>query len=115
MAKMKTKYEKQYHVKKGDLVEVIAGKEKGKRGEIIFVDKEKDRVFIKDLNLVVKAVRPNRNMPRGGFVQVEAGIHVSNVLLVCPKCNKGVRVGKKIVNGKKVRYCKKCGNIIDKV
>ncbi len=108
-------------IKKGDTVIVVRGKEaiKGKRGEVIRVLREKNRVIVKDVNIVKKHLRPIEGVREGGIVEMEAPIHISNVMLVCPKCDKPTKVGFKIVEEKdvvrKYRYCKKCGENIDLV
>ncbi len=108
-------------IKKGDTVIVVRGKEaiKGKRGEVLRVLREKNRVIVKDVNIVKKHLRPIEGVREGGIVEMEAPIHISNVMLVCPKCDKPTKVGFKIVEEKdvvrKYRYCKKCGENIDLV
>ena len=101
------------NVKKGDKVEVITGKDKGKRGEILRSLPQQQRVVVEGAGLIKKAMRPTQQNPQGGIVTMEAPIHVSNVMLVCPKCDKATRVANKRVDGKKVRVCKKCGADID--
>ena len=101
------------NVKKGDKVEVITGKDKGKRGEILRSLPQQQRVVVEGAGLMKKAMRPTQQNPQGGIVTMEAPIHVSNVMLVCPKCDKATRVANKRVDGKKVRVCKKCGADID--
>jgi large subunit ribosomal protein L24 len=104
-----------FSLKKNDLVMVIAGKETGKSGRILRVFSRKNRVLIEKVNFVKKHTRPSGQTRRGGIVEKEAPIHVSNVMLVCEKCNLPIRVGRKILDdGKKVRACKKCGEILDK-
>jgi large subunit ribosomal protein L24 len=100
-------------LKKGDTVIVIAGKSKGVVGEILEI--KGDRVYVKGANLVKKAIRPNQNMPKGGIITTEGPIHISNVMIYNKKIGKGDRIGVKFVNGKKVRYFKKTGDLIDKV
>ena len=101
-------------VKKGDKVQVIAGKDKGKQGEILRSIPQRQRVVVEKCNMVKKAMRPTQQNPQGGITTVEAPLHVSNVMLVCPSCGKPVRTGKRINDeGKKVRVCKKCGKDID--
>jgi len=101
------------HIKKNDTVRVIAGKEKGKTGKVIGVTKEKNRVLIEKINLIKKHQRPDAK-GKGGILEKEAPLHVSNVMLVCSKCNTGVRVGyKTLEDGKKVRICKKCQELLD--
>ena len=101
------------NVKKGDTVVVIAGKDKGKQGEIIQALPKKNKVLVKDVNKVKRHTKPNQKAPQGGIITKEAPLHASNVMLVCPACKKATRVGHKEVNGKNVRVCKKCGEIID--
>ena len=101
------------HVRKGDNVKVLTGKDRGKEGKIIRAIPETERVVVEKINMMKKAMRPTQQNPQGGISTMEAPIHVSNVMLVCPKCNKPTRVGHKIENGKKVRVCKKCGKEID--
>ncbi len=104
-------------IKKGDTVVVLRGKEKGKTGEVIRVLREKNSVVIKDVNLVKKHVKEIPNVREGGIYEMEAPIHISNVMLICPKCEKPTRVGiRTVVEGdtiRKYRYCKKCNENID--
>ena len=102
------------HVKKGDKVMVISGKEKGKTGTIIAAFPKKDRVLVEGMNLVKKHMKPNQANPQGGIVSQEASIHVSNVMLIDPKSGEPTRVGYKVEDGKKVRVAKKSGETIDK-
>ncbi|WP_019415634.1 50S ribosomal protein L24 [Paenisporosarcina sp. TG20] len=102
------------HVKKGDKVMVISGKEKGKNGTIIAAFPKTDRVMVEGLNLVKKHLKPNQANPQGGIVSQEASIHVSNVMLIDPKSGEPTRVGYKVEDGKKVRVAKKSGETIDK-
>lgn len=102
------------HVKKGDKVMVISGKEKGKTGTIIAAFPKKDRVLVEGMNLVKKHMKPNQANPQGGIVSQEASIHVSNVMLIDPKSGEPTRVSYKVEDGKKVRVAKKSGETIDK-
>ena len=102
------------HIKKGDKVMVISGKEKGKTGTIIAAFPKKDRILVEGLNLVKKHMKPNQANPQGGIVSQEASIHISNVMLIDPKSGEPTRVGYKVVDGKKVRVAKKSGETIDK-
>lgn len=103
-----------FHIRRGDLVEVISGKEKGKRGKIISVLTKRSRVIVEKVNLVKRHVRPSEKYPTGGIIEKEASIHISNVMIVCPKCDKPVRTGKKLLQDRrKVRCCKKCGEVIE--
>lgn len=104
-----------FHVRKNDLVMVIAGKEKGKTGKILKVLPKKNRVVVEKVNFIKRHTRPTGRMRQGGIIQKEAPIHISNVLLLCPKCNKGVRTGSRhLEDGKKVFVCKKCGEIMER-
>lgn len=106
---------KKYKLKKGDPIIVISGKEKGKRSKIIKIDRAKDKVFAEGLNIVKKHVKPNQLNPEGGIIEKEMPIHISNVMYYCKKCDKGVRLGYKLLEiGNKQRFCKSCGEIIDK-
>lgn len=101
-------------VKKGDQVEVISGKDKGKRGEVLSVDRKKDRVVVEGVNIVHRHMRPTQDNPQGGIIENEAPIHVSNVMVVCPRCDEKSRIGyRRIDNDEKVRYCKKCDEVVD--
>lgn len=101
------------NVKVDDNVMVITGKDKGKQGKILHSIPEQERVVVEKINMIKKAMRPTQQNPQGGISSMEAPIHVSNVMLICPKCNKPTRVGHAVENGKKVRICKKCGKAID--
>ena len=101
------------HVKKGDTVMVLTGKDKGKVGKILKAIPKKMRVVVEGVNLIKKHQRPTQSNPEGGIITKEAPIHVSNVLLFCPKCNKGVRTRKKIDENRKIRVCVKCGYEFD--
>lgn len=103
------------HVKKGDTVIVIAGKDAGKKGKVLEVITKADRVVVEKVNVVKRHTRPSQANPQGGILEKEAPIHASNVMVHCPKCDKAVRVGKQInENGSKNRVCKKCGTNLDK-
>lgn len=102
-------------IKKGDTVVVIAGKDKGKKGKVLSVFPKKERLIVENINMATKHVRPTRQIQQGGIVHQEAPIHISNVMLLCKKCNKPTRIGMKMLDdGTKVRVCKKCGEDLDK-
>ena len=103
---------KKFRIKKGDTVYVNAGNDKGKTGKVLTVITGKDRVIVEGVNVISKHTKPNAKQPQGGIIKQEAGIHVSNVQLLDPSLNKPVRVGYKMVDGKKVRYSKKSGEEI---
>ncbi|WP_455136494.1 50S ribosomal protein L24 [Thermophilibacter sp.] len=98
------------NVKKGDKVVVLSGKDKGKEGEVLVAKPAEGKVVVEGVAVVKKAQRPTAQNQQGGFVEKEAAIDVSNVMLVCPKCGKPTRVGHDVDDkGNKVRVCKKCG------
>ncbi|ADI25191.1 50S ribosomal protein L24 [Geobacillus sp. G4] len=102
------------HVKKGDKVQVISGKDKGKQGVILAAFPKKNRVIVEGVNIVKKHAKPSQANPQGGIIEKEAPIHVSKVMPLDPKTGEPTRIGYKIVDGKKVRYAKKSGEILDK-
>ena len=102
------------HVKTGDKVMVITGKDKGKTGVILSALPKKDRVLVEGVNIVKKHSKPSQMNPQGGIISQEAPIHVSNVMPLDPKTGEPTRVGLKVVDGKKVRVAKKSGEVLDK-
>jgi len=104
---------KKFHVKKNDLVMVIAGRDKGKSGKILSVLSKKNRVIVEKVNFIKRHTRPSAKQRQGGIIEREGPINISNVMLICTKCNKPSRIGKKFLeDDKKVRVCKKCGEIL---
>lgn len=103
------------HVKKGDMVMVITGKDAGKTGKVLEVLPKKGRVVVEKVNIVKRHTRPTQSMPQGGILEKEAPIASSNVMLYCTECKKVTRVSKKVTEAGKVRVCKHCGkNLPDK-
>lgn len=101
------------HVKKGDTVLVIRGKDAGKKGKVLTVFPDRQRVIVEKVNVVKRHSRPTRKLPQGGIVEKEASIHASNVMLLCGKCHKPTRVGHRFLdNDTKVRVCKKCREVL---
>lgn len=102
-------------IRKGDTVEVITGREKGKRGKIIKIlsSDERINVLVERLNIIKKHMKPSTKNKEGGILEMEGPINISNVSIVCPKCDKATRVGFKLSDDKNVRYCKKCKEIIE--
>jgi large subunit ribosomal protein L24 len=101
------------HVHKDDLVEVISGNDaqKGKARKVLRVLPDENKVVVEGVRRVYKHVKPNRRNPQGGRLSKEMPISAANVLLFCPTCRRGVRIGRRYLdNGSKERYCKKCGN-----
>ena len=99
-------------IRRDDEIIVIAGKDKGKRGKVLKVLAD-DRLVVGGINLVKRHTKPNQKAPQGGIITKEAPMQACKVMLVCPACSKPTRIAKKEVNGKMVRACKKCGEIID--
>ncbi len=103
------------HVRKGDTVVVVAGKERGKRGRVLRVIPDKNRVVVERINMIKKHQRPTQKLRQGGIIEREGAIHLSNVMLVDPTSGKPSRIGmRELSDGKKVRVARKSGEIIDK-
>ena len=105
-----------FKLKKEDTVEIISGKDKGKRGRILKIMRDSDRVVVEGANLVKKAKKKRKQQDRSGIVEIEAAIHSSNVALICKKCGP-TRTGYKLETGPdskvtKTRVCRKCGEVI---
>ena len=100
-------------IKTGDKVRVIAGKDKGKEGNVKQIFAAQNRVIVEGINMVKKHQKPSNANPNGGVIETEAAINASNVLLIDPSTNEPTRVGYKFVDGKKVRVAKKSGKTID--
>jgi large subunit ribosomal protein L24 len=102
-------------IRKGDTVKVIAGKEKGKSGKVLEVNREALKVFVEKVNLVKRHLRPSQKQRQGGIVEKEGPLHLSNVMLVCPHCAKPSRLGVRVLpDGQRLRLCRKCGEVVDK-
>jgi large subunit ribosomal protein L24 len=103
-----------FKLKKGDFVQVIKGKDKGKKGRILKIFYKENRVLVEGINFVKKHTRPKAVDRQGGIIQVEKPISISNVNFFCLKCSKPTRLGIKFLeDGSKVRYCKKCKEIVE--
>ena len=103
-------------VRKNDTVLVVTGKDRGKRGRVLKIVPDKNRLIVEGVNLIKRHTRPNpaKNI-KGGVVQREAALHASNVQLVCPECGAQTRIGHKVLeDGRKVRICRKCEGVVDK-
>ena len=97
------------HVKTGDTVVILSGKDKGKKGKVLQTSPKEQKVIVEGLNIVTKHVKPTRAGQAGGIVKAEGAVYASKVMAVCPKCDKPTRPSFKIEDGKKTRICKKCG------
>jgi large subunit ribosomal protein L24 len=100
------------HVKKGDEVLIISGRDKGKKGKVLEVSRKEGKVIVEDRNIVTKHVRPKKAGQLGGIVKAESAIYAGKVMPICPKCDKATRVGHEIKKDEKVRICKKCGGTL---
>jgi large subunit ribosomal protein L24 len=103
-------------IRRNDNVVVITGKDRGKRGRVLKVLPEKNRLVVEGVNIIKRHTKPNpQRQIKGGLVEREAALHASNVQVVCPECGKPTRLGKKILgDGRKVRVCRKCEGVVDK-
>jgi large subunit ribosomal protein L24 len=107
-------YQKRPAIKKNDVVMVIAGKDKGKSGRVISVFPKKDGVLVEKVNFIKRHTRPRGQTHKGGIVEREGAVHLSNVMVLCNKCDRPVRVRKlKLQDGTRVRVCQKCGESLD--
>ena len=97
------KYKK---IKKEDTVKIIAGKDLGKTGKVLEVNRSKGKLLVEGVNIVKKAMKKTQENQSGGIKEIEAFFDISNVMVVCPKCKKETRIGFKVTDGKKVRVCK---------
>lgn len=102
------------HVRSGDTVLVLSGKDRGKRGKVLRVIPDKGRVVVEGVNVVKRHTRPSQKVLQGGIVDQENAIAASNVALVCPSCHEPTRVGHLALEERKVRRCKKCGEVVDR-
>jgi large subunit ribosomal protein L24 len=101
-------------IKKNDTVVITTGKEKGKRGRVLSFSSSKDSIIVEKINVVKKHMKPTRKYSQGGIIEKEAPVHISNVLLVCPKCNKPTRIRTTFLqDDRKLRMCRKCNEVID--
>ncbi|HSW63769.1 MAG TPA: 50S ribosomal protein L24 [Dissulfurispiraceae bacterium] len=101
-------------LKKNDTAVVITGKNKGSKGRVLTVTLEKNSVIVEGVNIIKKHMKPNKQYQQGGIIEKEAPLHISNVMLVCPKCQKPTRLSNNVLgDGRKMRACKKCKEVID--
>jgi large subunit ribosomal protein L24 len=103
-------------IRRNDNVVVTTGKDRGKRGRVLKVVPEKNRLIVEGVNFIKRHTKPNpQRQIKGGVMEREASLHASNVQLVCPECGKPTRIGRKILgDGRKVRICRKCEGVVDK-
>ena len=103
-----------HQLRKDDQVEVLSGKDKGRVGKILRVDPKNNKAIVEKVNMVKRHTKPNPANQQGGIIDKEAMLDLSNLKLICPKCTKTVRLGRKVLDdGSKVRVCKKCGDAVE--
>jgi large subunit ribosomal protein L24 len=103
------------HVRRGDTVEVIAGKYRGKRGKVLRVFPKQGRILVEGVMVAKRHMKPNQKMPAGGIVEKEMPFVAGKAMLVCTRCGRAVRFGHRLLDdGTKVRVCRHCGEMIDK-
>ncbi len=110
--KQSKRFKPKYRIKKGDTVVVITGEDKGTEGRVLAIDTEKGKALVEDVNMITKHTKPNNQNQEGGLIKKEALIQISNLMLVDPKTGSATRVGRRIEEGKIVRYAKKSGEVI---
>ncbi len=102
------------NIKKNDTVLVITGREKGKRGRVLSIYPSNSRLLIERINMIKKHMKPSKKYTQGGIIEKESPLHISNVMLICPKCNKPTKISSIFLqDGRKVRACKKCSEVMD--
>ena len=102
-------------LQKDDVVRIIAGRDRGKQGKVLQVYAKDGRLRVERIHMIKRHTRPTQQMQQGGIIEREGTIHISNVMLLCTRCNRGVRVGHQVLDdGKKVRVCRRCGDVLDK-
>jgi len=109
--KNRTRFSQKLHVKKGDIVKILSGDDKGKEGRILTVLKKNDRAIVEGVNIISRHTKPNAQNPDGGIIKKEAGVHISNLMVIAG--GEATRIGRKRVDGKIKRYSKKSGEVID--
>ena len=103
-----------HQLRKNDQVEVLSGKDKGRVGKILRVDPKNNKAIVEKVNMVKRHTKPSPANQQGGIIDKEAMLNLSNLKLICPKCAKTVRLGRKVLDdGSKIRVCKKCGDAVE--
>lgn len=114
MAGIETRARQKWSIRKGDIVEVRVGKDRGKRGKVLRVFPSEGRAIVEKANMLKRHTRPSQRQRQGGIIEMEGKIHLSNLMLVCPKTGQPSRVGWKVLEGgRKVRFVKKSGEMLD--
>ena len=112
MANKNKRFRPKYRIKKGDTAVVITGEDKGTEGRVLAIDTETGKTLVEGVNLITKHTKPNNQYPEGGLIKKEAPIQISNIMLVDPKTGTPTRVGRRVEDGKIIRYAKKSGEVI---
>ena len=100
-------------VVKNDTVRVVSGNDRGKTGKVLKVFPKKERVIVEGIHFIKRHTKKSQKNPQGGIIEKEASIHVSNIKVICPKCQKSTRLGRKVLSdGKRIRICKKCSEML---
>ena len=102
-----------HKIRKGDRVQVVAGNDRGRTGRVLAVIPEKNRIIVENVNMITKHQRATQSLRQPGIIQREGTIHMSNVLPICPECDEPTRVGFTVVEGRKMRVCRQCGEIFE--
>ena len=103
-----------FHIRKNDIVRVMVGKEKGKVGRVLMVDREAARVIVEKINMVKRHAKPGKTNPQGGIIEKEAPLAYSNIMIMCDKCNRPTRITMLVEDsGEKHRTCKRCGDVLE--
>ncbi|MGI6327514.1 MAG: 50S ribosomal protein L24 [Dethiobacteria bacterium] len=103
------------HIRKGDKVQILSGKDKDKKGKVLRTVPRDNKVLVEGVNIIKKHAKPTQKIPQGGIREMEAPINASNVMLICPSCQQPTRITRRnLADGKRVRGCKNCGELIDK-
>ena len=103
------------NIKKDDFIRVISGRDRGKQGKVLQVYPKTSRLRVEGIHMIKRHTRPSQQMQQGGIIEREGTIHISNVMIVCSKCDRGVRVGHRVLeDGQKVRVCRRCDDVLDR-
>ena len=112
--KNQQRFKPKYHIKKGDIVRVLSGEDRGGEGRVLFIDTQKGHAVVEGVNMITRHTKPNSEYPDGGRIHKEGNVHISNLMLIEPKTGNPTRIGRKRNSaGKLVRYSKKTGDLID--
>jgi large subunit ribosomal protein L24 len=115
MARGKVVAQGRFHIKKDDFVQVIAGRDRGKRGKVLRVFPQDGRISVEGIQMIKRHTRATQQRQQAGIIEREGKLHVSNVMVICARCDRGVRVGHRVLeDDKKVRVCRRCDDVLDR-